>query len=171
MKRLSLVLAFLGLAFIGVWAGVHFFGDTVVSEIHRNQAETIQVPTPKTDKSGEKTEEVKRYTVKIANKGGSKEMNYCADGFTEMIYYKGLEGKTLLSRHNNCGGDIVLPMEIGDHVVIENDQEYVVTDLRDTTKQITTAAINDINGAVILQSCYWHENRMKFVALTPVING
>ncbi len=168
MKRLSLVLAFLGLAFIGVWAGVHFFGDTVVSEIHRNQAETIQVPTQSTEKSVNQTEEVKRYTVNIANQGGSKEMDYCADGFTEMIYYEGLEGRTLLSRHNNCGGDIVLPMEVGDHVIIAGDQEYVITELRDTTKETTTAAINNMNGEVILQSCYWHENRMKFVALTPL---
>lgn len=170
MKRLSLILAFLGVAFVGVWFGINFFGDTVTSEIHRSQAETIKIPVPSssTVNPEPKTEEVKRYTISIANKGGIEEMDDCAAGFTEMIYYEGLENKTLLSSHNKCGGDIVLPMEVGDHVIISGDKEYVITELRDTTKDTTTSAINNMNGKVILQSCYWHENRMKFVALTPL---
>lgn len=95
-------------------------------------------------------------------------MNYCVGGFTDMIHYEGLNGKQMLSSHNNCGGDILLPMVEGDHVVIEGDQEYVISELRDTSKNITTEAVNDMNGTVLLQTCYYNVQEMKFVALTPV---
>lgn len=171
LKKFSFILLAIGLLLVATWGGIQLFGDNVVSEIKKSQAETIQVPSSDdvTAKSvTPQVKDVKRYTIHISNEGGDVEMDYCASGFTEMIHYEGLNDKRLLSQHNNCGGDIVLPMELGDHVVIEGDQEYVITELRDTTKQITTAAINDMNGDVLLQSCYYKDNKMKFVALTPV---
>lgn len=170
LKKFSFILFTIGLLLIAVWGGIQLFGDNVVSEVRKSQAETIQVPSDDiTTKSvTPAVKDVKRYTIHISNKGGDTEMDYCASGFTEMIYYQGLNDKRLLSQHNNCGGDIVLPMELGDHVAIEGDQEYVITELRDTTKQINTSAISDMNGEVLLQSCYYKENKMKFVALTPL---
>lgn len=174
-KKLTVTLLSLGvLAILGA-VGFQLFGDAVISEIRKGESVVIEVPKQQTETASgmeetvpETIEEVRQYTIKVSNRGGEKEMDYCANGFTEMIHYEGLNGLRMLAQHNNCGGDIILPIEMGDHVVIENDQEYVVTDLRDTTKQITTAAINDMNGKVLLQTCYWRENRMKFVALTPV---
>lgn len=170
-KKLAIILTSLGLLTILGVIGFQMFGDNVISEIRKTESKVIQAPEPATSVTKVAPEEpvtIRQYTIKIANKGGDREMNYCADGFTDMIHYEGLNGKQMLARHNNCGGDILLPIVEGDHVVIEGDQEYVVTELRDTTKHINTGAVNDMNGTVLLQTCYWKDNRMKFVALTPL---
>ena len=170
LKKFFVGAVILGIGCIGFWGGVQLFGDSIVSEIKKGESVVIQTPAKVSTEPGAETappEEVRQYTIKISNRGGDKEMDYCASGFTDMIHYKGLDDHQLLAQHNKCGGDIILPMELGDHVVIEGDQEYVITELRDTSKTITTAAINDMDGDVLLQTCYWRENRMKFVALTP----
>jgi hypothetical protein len=169
MKKIAYLLIFLGIALLGTWGAINFFGDNIVSEVKKSEAETIEVQkqvspiTPAIE-----TVEVKRYTIHISNEGGEPEMDACANGFTNMTVYKNLGEHKLLSQHNHCGGDIIIPMEQDDHVIIEGDQEYVITELRETTKTSRTSEIKDMNGEVILQSCYYRENRMKFVALTPV---
>lgn len=133
---------------------------------------TSSSPTPAPSTPAEPAPEpepvVRQYTITISNSGGGAEMDECLGGFTEMTVYQGLGDKRLLSAHNICGGDVVLAMELGDHVIIEGEGEYVITDTRDTPKKTTTEAIHDMDGSVLLQTCYHHENKMKFVALTPV---
>lgn len=171
LKKIGIILISLGLlTLLGIF-GFQAFGDNVVSEIRKSESKIITPPEVSEENPAVAPEEVspvRQYTIKIANSGGEREMDYCAAGFTEMIHYEGLEGRRMLSSHNNCGGDIILPMVQGDHVVIEGDQEYVITELRDTSKHINTAAVNDMDGTVLLQTCYYRDNRMKFVALTPV---
>lgn len=173
LKKFAIVLVALGTITILGALAFQLFGDKVISEIKKGESTVVTVPTQEFPTlpdapTTEDTVEVREYNIKIANRGGDREMDYCADGFTEMIHYKGLNGLRMLAQHNNCGGDIILPIEMGDRVVIEGDQEYVVTELRDTTKQVDTTAINNMNGTILLQTCYWRENRMKFVALTPL---
>lgn len=175
LKKIAIILMSLGaLTLIGMVV-FQTFGDTVISEVRKSESKEITPPSVsdssnlgKKNSTQDNDATVRQYTIKVSNKGGAREMNYCAGGFTEMIHYEGLNDKRLLSSHNNCGGDIVLPMAQGDHVVIEGDQEYVITELRDTGKRINTGAINDMNGTVLLQSCYYRDNRMKFAALTPI---
>ncbi len=164
MKRLGVILIALGLVALVAWGSVQFAGDKVVTEVRKISTPVVKVTPPE----GGEPVEVRKYTVTISNTGGEREMDYCAGGFTEMVNYAGLEGRRLLSAHNNCGGDVILPMEVGDHVIIEGEREYVITELRDTGKSIDTSAVNDMNGEVLLQSCYYEGSSMKFAALTPV---
>lgn len=172
MKKISIILIALGLILISVWGGIKLFGDNIVSEVKKNSAEVIEVPDTQNLKQvapETPTVEVRRYTVSISNKGGEEEMDACRGGFTEMTGYPELGEHRLLSAHNNCGGDVVLPMVTGDHVIIEGDQEYAITEIRDTPKHdVTTDVMKDMNGIIFLQSCYYNDNHMKFVALTPV---
>lgn len=169
MRKVSFIFLILSIICFAVYAGYQLFADQIVTETRKAQAETIEVPV--SPSAPETVKEVKRYTIKVSNKGGAKEMDYCAGGFTEMTTYTGLTDKKILSAHNNCGGDIILPVEAGDHVLIEGDKEYVVTEIRDTSKTVTTHEVDDMNGVLLIQTCYYsyaQANTMKFVALQPV---
>lgn len=171
MKKLSFTLIFLGLICFAIYGVYQVFADQIATETRKAQAETIEIAPPQGATNTLTPVTVKRYTVKVSNTGGAEQMDYCAGGFTRMTTYTGLTGKEILSAHNNCGGDIVLPMETGDHVLIEGDKEYVVTEIRDTPKTVTTHEVDDMDGVILLQTCYysWSKtNTMKFVSLQPV---
>lgn len=84
-----------------------------------------------------------------------------------MLDQRGLAEKMLLSAHNNCRGDVILPIVVGDRVEIEGRGVFEVTDSRDTRKKATSDEVSDMNGEILLQTCYYREDRMKFLALTP----
>lgn len=164
MRRLGFILLALGVAILVTWGGVQFIGDAVVTEVRKASTPVVEVTPPE----GGEPIPVRQYTVSIVNSGGEREMDYCSGGFTEMTEYDGLEGRRLASAHNNCGGDIILPMEVGDHVIIEGQGEFVISETRDTSKSIDTSAISNMNGTLLLQTCYYKADAMKFVALTPI---
>ena len=74
--------------------------------------------------------------------------------------------------HNNCGGDVLLSWDVGQKVNVTGDGEdglYEVVDIRYTPKiWATTEDLIGIKGDLALQSCFYGEDRMKFVGLKPV---
>lgn len=168
VKKISVTFLTIGSLLIVFLTLYFFLEDEIRAEYKKQEAALINVQPLPDERNGETGNNVtvRQYTVHVSNMGGDPEMDLCADGFTEMTTYTTLEPKRLLSQHNRCGGDIVLPMLIGDHVIIENEGEYVITDLKDTPKQSTVDAIKNMNGDVLLQSCYYEGDKMKFVALT-----
>lgn len=110
--------------------------------------------------------------VTLGASGGQYELDRCDGTFTEMLSYESDEVPPVWAAHNNCSGDVLLPWELGQQVLVKTgDQEalYEVVDIRLTPK--TWATIDDIEGLggdFALQSCFYGEDRMKFIGLQPV---
>lgn len=151
-------------------------GDNVIGE-YRKHTESVIIEVTKAPSETPSAEEavppqeiiqVRQYSISVTNSGGQRELDACTGGFTEMLDQEDLDEKTLLSAHNNCRGDVILPIVVGDRVVIENRGVFEVIDSRDTRKKATSDEISDMNGEILLQTCYYREDRMKFLALTPI---
>ena len=72
--------------------------------------------------------------------------------------------------HNNCGGDVLLPWDEGQQIQIEGrDEVYEVIDIRYTSKiWASTDDLVGLQGDLALQTCFYGEDRMKFVGLEVV---
>lgn len=103
-------------------------------------------------------------------RGGIPELDRCDGTFTEMASYERDGVPPVWAAHNNCGGDVTLPWTIGEHVRIEGEGEvYVVVDIRDISKTwSSTDDLVGIGGELVLQTCYYGENLMKFTGLERV---
>jgi len=111
--------------------------------------------------------------VRLGEPGDTADMDACTGSFTEMESYR-LE-KSLqptFAAHNSCHGDVILSWSKGTLVDVQpaggKARRYVVTDTRDIARYgTTTADITGLKGTILLQTCYYGEPRMRFVALTP----
>lgn len=166
MKLFGIILTTLGATLLTILLIAQYFGDEIVAEVKKTTESTLIETINPTNPT--ETIQARQYTIKISNTGGETQMDYCAGGFTNMVEYQGVGNKTLLSAHNSCGGDIILPIAMGDHVVIEGQGTYVVTDIRDTPKNAYIEDVENMNGTILVQTCYYEFNRMKFIALTPL---
>lgn len=103
--------------------------------------------------------------------GGQAELDLCDGTFTHTDLY-GTTQPPVWAAHNNCGGDVILPWETGQEIAVSLNgtvTTYRVVETRDTPKKgATTADLAGIGGELLLQTCYYGENRMKFLALSPV---
>ncbi|MBF0816883.1 hypothetical protein E4U02_10710 [Microbacterium paludicola] len=103
--------------------------------------------------------------------GTEQELDRCDGTFTEMLPYERDDVPPVWAAHNNCGGDVILPLEIGDQIDLERDGEtthYRVIDIRHTPKVwATTEGLIGIAGDLALQSCFYGDRTapMKFVGL------
>ncbi|MHB1288963.1 hypothetical protein [Georgenia sp.] len=109
-------------------------------------------------------------TVDLGATGGVHELDGCDGTFTEMSSYEREGVPPVWAAHNNCQGDVLLPWEIGQRVQVEgSDQVYQVVDIRHTPKTwATTVDLLGLDGSFALQTCFYGEDRMKFVGLEPV---
>lgn len=74
--------------------------------------------------------------------------------------------------HNGSGGDLILPWELGQEVKVVlqdgTEQTMVVTDSRVISQWTsTTEDLLGLSGSILLQSCYYDQQTMRVVALTP----
>lgn len=93
--------------------------------------------------------------------------------FIELTDYRGVDIPPVFAAHNNHGGDILLNWEIGQrvHVTDENGDRagvYEVAGDRFTPKWGPVTQLAGMTGDLILQSCFYGEDRMRFVELTRV---
>lgn len=109
-------------------------------------------------------------TVDLGATGGVAELDGCDGTFTEMSSYEREGVPPVWAAHNNCQGDVLLPWEIGQQLRVEgSDQVYEVVDIRHTPKTwATTDDLLGLDGSFALQTCFYGEDRMKFVGLEPV---
>lgn len=104
--------------------------------------------------------------------GGLTQLNWCNGTFTHMQSYTRENVPPIWAAHNNCGGDVVLPLALGDQIaLVRKDGEtetYTVVDIRETSKTWTTTKdLEGVEGELALQSCYYERNVMKFIGLSP----
>lgn len=116
-------------------------------------------------------------TVTLGELGSDALLDVCATGiFPELESYRTQENlQPVFAAHNNCGGDVILPLELGARVSVIDQagstHTYQVTDLRDVDKHTaTTEDVVGMTGELLLQTCHWGEPIMRFVALQPVLD-
>ena len=109
-------------------------------------------------------------TVRLGVSGGIPELDRCDGTFTEMKSYEHDDVPPVWAAHNNCDGDAILPWETGQNIRIEgSDQVYEVVDIRYTSKiWATTHDLVGLGGDLALQTCFYGEDRMKFIGLRAV---
>lgn len=113
-------------------------------------------------------------TLSLGELGSEALLDVCATGvFPELESYRTQAGlQPVFAAHNNCGGDVILPLQVGQRVSIVDQagtaSTYQVTELRDVDKHTaTTEGVVGMTGALLLQTCHWGEPVMRFVALEP----
>ncbi|WP_157749875.1 hypothetical protein [Microbacterium sp. TPU 3598] len=134
--------------------------------------QTTAQPTPaETPDTTAQTSTPTSAAVTLGVVGGQAELDRCDGTFTHTDLY-GTTQPPVWAAHNNCGGDVILPWEIGQEIAVTINgvsTTYRVVETRDTPKKgATTADLAGIGGELLLQTCYYGENRMKFLALDPV---
>jgi hypothetical protein len=55
--------------------------------------------------------------------------------------------------------------------VIEDQGTYRVAETRDTDKNIYPSAVVDMTGEILVQTCYYGVQKMKFLALEPITDS
>lgn len=159
------------LAFVLITAGIGIAGlsmfapqtaERLYGEI-RTQAVTVVDDV--------RAEVLKEYpAVTLGATGGRAELDRCDGTFTEVVSYQRDGVPPVWAAHNNCGGDTILAWQLGDQVKLEGDETvYEVVDVRTTSKTwSSTDDLVGLGGDLALQTCFYGEDRMKFVGLSPV---
>ncbi|PPF32617.1 hypothetical protein C5E05_19120 [Pseudoclavibacter sp. AY1H1] len=113
--------------------------------------------------------------VSLGSLGPDAALDACDGSFPQLASYAvDASLQPVYAAHNGCGGDVILPLDVGSRLVIEDTtgaaQTYQVTELRDVDKYTaTTADVTGMSGALLLQTCHWGEPVMRFVALSPAV--
>ncbi|MDN3445753.1 hypothetical protein [Microbacterium sp. APC 3901] len=108
-------------------------------------------------------------TIRLGAEGGMVELDHCDGTFTEMVSYRIDDVLPLFAAHNNCGGDVILGWDIGQRVkVAGSDVVYEVMEERHTPKWSNVEALAGMTGEFMVQTCFYGENRMRFLSLAPV---
>lgn len=107
--------------------------------------------------------------IRLGAAGGMVELDHCDGTFTEMVSYRVDEVLPLFAAHNNCGGDVILGWEIGQRVMVAgSDIVYEVVEERHTPKWSNVEELVGMSGEFMVQTCFYGENKMRFLALAPV---
>lgn len=106
-------------------------------------------------------------TVTLGQSGDVEELDNCDGTFTEMTSYEGSDAPPVWAAHNGCQGDVLLPWEVGQQIQVEgSDEVYEVVDIRHTPQVWATFDdIKGLGGDFALQTCFYGEDKMKFVGL------
>ncbi|WP_311259020.1 hypothetical protein [Microbacterium sp. WCS2018Hpa-9] len=108
-------------------------------------------------------------TISLGAEGGMVELDHCDGTFTEMVSYRIDDVLPLFAAHNNCGGDVILGWDLGQRVMVEgSDVVYEVVEERHTPKWSNVEALAGMTGDFMVQTCFYGENKMRFLSLAPV---
>ena len=117
-------------------------------------------------------------TVGLGVTGGTHDLEVACNAgdtyrtFTIMTSYERDGVPPTAAAHNNCGGDVLLPWEEGQKIHIEGegvDGLYEIIDIKYTPKiWATTEDLIGLKGELALQTCFYGEDRMKFIGLEKV---
>lgn len=107
--------------------------------------------------------------VRLSGRGGMAELDGCDGSFVRIRSYEAIEVQPVHAAHNNCHGEVILPLEVGDQLEVAGRGLWEVTEIRDLSKTWSAAdELLGMKGKLILQTCYWGEPTMKFIAIRPV---
>ncbi len=110
--------------------------------------------------------------VRLGGDGGAAELDRCDGTFTHMIDYTRKALPPVWAAHNSCGGDTILPLQIGDQLQVEHDGAsglYTIVETRTVPKTwSSTDELVGLRGELALQTCFYGVNDMTFLGLEPV---
>lgn len=107
--------------------------------------------------------------IRLGGEGDLAELDACDGTFTELVSYRSDGVLPLFAAHNNCGGDIILGWDLGQQVRVEgSDVVYEVVEERHTPRWSNTERLQGMRGEFMVQTCYYGENRMRFLSLAPL---
>lgn len=107
--------------------------------------------------------------IVLGTEGGKRELDECDGRFTEMVSYRSAGILPLYAAHNVCGGDVILGWDIGQRVRVRgSDTVYVVVEERHTPQGTSGDLLRGMAGEFMLQTCFYGENRMRFLSLSPL---
>lgn len=108
-------------------------------------------------------------SVTLGELGGKKLLDRCDGTFIELEEYRITGVLPVYAAHNICGGDAILTWPVGQHVTLTgSDVVYEVVEERHTPKWGNIASLRGMTGDLALQTCYYGENRMRFLSLAPL---
>lgn len=106
--------------------------------------------------------------VTLGVSGDETELDRCDGTFTEMVRYQRPGTVPTWAAHNNCGGDVMLPWEVGHQLSIDGTT-YAVVDVRMLPKRVATSEdLLGMQGELTLQTCLYGQQMMKFVGVEKV---
>lgn len=107
--------------------------------------------------------------VRLGGLGGMPELDQCTGEYIEVESYRVVPDlPPVYAAHNNCGGDVMLSWKQGSIVRVDGtDDLYVVGEERHTPKWTELSSLEGMDGEFILQTCFYGEDRMRFIALVP----
>ena len=107
--------------------------------------------------------------VRLGPEGDMAALDRCDGSFIEMTSYRMSDVPPVYAAHNNCGGDVILGLSLGDTVLIEGrDTLYTVVDERHTPKWSMATKLRGMSGEVVVQTCYYGQDKMRFLGLEPI---
>ena len=165
-RNILLVLSFL-LAVIGVVliSGTIFVPQTV-EKVYGNTKTVIQHQVQVIQQA---VVPEQLATVTLGGLGGKAELDWCDGTFIEMESYRIPGVPPVYAAHNSCGGDIILGWTVGQHIQITNTGHiYEIVEERYTTKWSQIDSLVGMQGDLVLQSCYYGENKMRFLGLKEI---
>lgn len=136
--------------------GVDFSGDNGL-EFNTDSSPTV----------GDQEHPVFKWMTFVANSGGQEAVDACLGGLTDMTVQANLTQSYLgyFPIHNECGGEQILNLAIGDQVFIDGYGAFEVIQLRDVEQGDTTRALAGLGGQILVQTCHDTGLEMRVVAL------
>ena len=108
-------------------------------------------------------------TIRLGGVGGRKALDRCNGKFIEMRSYRMRDVPPVYAAHNVCGGDVILRWKVGDTVRIDGrDTLYRVVEKRHTPKWSLVTKLRGMKGELVVQTCYYGQNKMRFLGLEPI---
>jgi len=108
-------------------------------------------------------------TIRLGGVGGRRALDRCDGTFIEMRSYRMANVPPVYAAHNVCGGDEILTWKVGDTVAIAGrDTLYRVVEKRHTPKWSMVTKLRGMKGELVVQTCYYGQNKMRFLGLEPL---
>jgi len=112
-------------------------------------------------------------TVTLGLTGERSLLDRCDGTFSRIISYEAAGTmQPTWAAHNGCSGDAILPLEVGDTLVIAGGDApglYEVVDSRKTGKAWTTIGeIEGMRGTFLLQTCLYGRPYMLFLGVERI---
>ncbi|MDR2723073.1 MAG: SH3 domain-containing protein [Cellulomonadaceae bacterium] len=105
------------------------------------------------------------WAATVTNEGGSAEVDACSSGLTRFTAIEKDLGIPYYAMHSICGGDLILELEVGEHIMID-DATYTVAWIDNYELFGSTELLDGITADAIVHTCDLAHGKARLVGLT-----